>query len=89
MWPAHSGLAARSFAAENAIPNGKTARALEQGCRSEFSFCSVQVKGFDAADIVEKEKKRLEVIKRRQERELSQLLQYEVTRQQLQVKFSS
>ena len=35
---------------------------------------------------MEKEKKRLEVIKRRQERELSQLLQYEVTRQQLQVK---
>ena len=33
---------------------------------------------------MEKEQKRLEVIKRRQERELAQLLQYEVTRQELQ-----
>ena len=37
------------------------------------------------ADIVEKEKKRLEVVKRRQERELAQLLQYEVNRSELQV----
>lgn len=43
------------------------------------------MKGFDASDIVEKERKRLEVIKRRQERELAQLLQHEVTRQELQV----
>lgn len=45
----------------------------------------MQVKGFDATDIVEKEQKRLEVVKRRQERELQQLLQYEMTRQELQV----
>ena len=42
------------------------------------------MKGFDSADIVEKETKRLEVIKRRQERELAQMVQYEVMRKELQ-----
>ena len=58
---------------------------MSNATRQAKIVCILQVKGFNAADIVEKEKKRLEVIKRRQERELSQLLQYEVTRQQLQV----
>jgi hypothetical protein len=44
------------------------------------------VKGFDSADIVEKETKRLEVIKRRQERELAQMVQYEVMRKELQAR---
>lgn len=37
--------------------------------------------------MVEKEAKRLEVLKRRQERELNQLIQYELMRKALQVMF--
>ena len=44
------------------------------------------MKGFDSADIVEKETKRLEVIKRAQQRELSQMVQYEVMRKELQAR---
>jgi hypothetical protein len=38
------------------------------------------------ADMVEKEAKRLEVMKRRQERELSQLISYEMMRKEMQEK---
>lgn len=48
-------------------------------------FSSWQVKGFDSVDIVEKEAKRLEVIKRRQEREFKQMLHFEMMRKELQV----
>ena len=44
----------------------------------------MQVK-VDSSDIVEKEAKRLEVVKRRQERELAQMVQYELMRKELQV----
>ena len=45
--------------------------------------------GTESADMVEKEAKRLEVLKRRQERELNQLVQYELMRKALQVLQSS
>ena len=41
---------------------------------------------FINVDMVEKEAKRLEVMKRRQERELSQLIQYEMVRKEMQEK---
>ena len=41
--------------------------------------------GAESAEMVEKEAKRLEVLKRRQERELNQLVQYELMRKALQV----
>jgi hypothetical protein len=41
--------------------------------------------GAETAEMVEKEAKRLEVLKRRQERELNQLIQFELMRKQLQV----
>ena len=49
--------------------------------------CNLQVKGVDSSDIVEKEAKRLEVVKRRQERELAQMVQYELMRKELQALF--
>ena len=39
----------------------------------------------DAEDMVQKEAQRLEVMKRRQERELSQMVAYEVMRKEMQV----
>ena len=45
--------------------------------------------GTESVDMVEKEAKRLEVLKRRQERELNQLVQYELMRKALQVLQSS
>jgi len=44
--------------------------------------------GTESVDMVEKEAKRLEVLKRRQERELNQLVQYELMRKALQVSLS-
>lgn len=41
----------------------------------------------DAEDMVAKEAQRLEVMKRRQERELSQMVAYELLRKQMQVSF--
>ena len=41
--------------------------------------------GAEAGEMVEKEAKRLEVLKRRQERELNQLVHYELMRKALQV----
>lgn len=46
--------------------------------------CDVQ-DGAEAGEMVEKEGKRLEVLKRRQERELNQLVHYELMRKALQV----
>lgn len=43
------------------------------------------MKGFDEGDIVEKEAKRLEVLRRRQEKELKQMVQFEMMRKELQV----
>ena len=43
------------------------------------------MKGFDSADIIAKEAKRLEVVKRRQERELAQMVEFEMLRKELQV----
>ena len=45
--------------------------------------------GAESAEMVEKEAKRLEVLKRRQERELNQLVQYELMRKALQVSTAS
>lgn len=42
----------------------------------------------DAEDMVQKEAQRLEVMKRRQERELSQMVAYEVMRKEMQVGLS-
>lgn len=52
-----------------------------------WSAMALQVKGADASEMVEKEAKRLEVVKRRQERELAQMVQYELMRKELQVYF--
>ena len=43
----------------------------------------------DAEDMVQKEAQRLEVMKRRQERELSQMVAYEVMRKEMQVRSTS
>ena len=43
------------------------------------------MKGFDSDDMIAKEAKRLEVVKRRQERELAQMVEFEMLRKELQV----
>ena len=43
------------------------------------------MKGFDSADMIAREAKRLEVVKRRQERELAQMVEFQVLRKELQV----
>ena len=45
-----------------------------------------EVKGFDTGDMVAKEAKRLEVQKRRQEREMQQIIAFEKMRKELQVR---
>lgn len=52
--------------------------------RSKGAKAGVGVK-MDAEDMVAKEAQRLEVMKRRQERELSQMVAYELLRKQMQV----
>ena len=47
---------------------------------------TIPVAGVDVGDMVEKEAKRLEVTRRRQERELGQMVSYEVTRKEQQAK---
>ena len=46
---------------------------------------AIAVAGADVGDMVEKEAKRLEVTRRRQARELSQMVSYEITRKEQQV----
>ena len=46
---------------------------------------TVPVAGVDVGDMVEKEAKRLDVTRRRQERELSQMVSYEMARKEQQV----